>query len=449
MKHRPDSSHRLVGSLTMLAIVASVVVAGAPASQAVNFPQTKIVNPNPDNWTPNVLDGQVNAIVQIGTKMYAAGQFTQVQAAGGGTIYARTNIFAFDATTGAIDTTFAPTLNNIVKALAVSPDGNLFVGGYFTSVNGEAGVNRLVKLNPTTGLRITAFSANANGQVWDIAVSGTRLLVGGRFTSIKNVARDRLAALNTTTGAVDTNVSFSITVPHTSDSVPWIYKLDVSPDGSKLVIIGNFMKVNTQSRPQVAMIDLSTTPASLAELADRSLRTRVLRLGLRHLHARRRLLPGWLVLRDRRYRGRGHRHALRHDRALEHERDGFGSPARLGRRHRWRHDLSSRRHGVRRLLGRAQSLAEQLLRGRLPRSRRGRAVRDRGPRSGERRAVLLEPGKGQRGGCVRPLRHERGALDGSRHRQGGDAPGDTQEDRLLPTGGREDAAADRPLHAAG
>ena len=256
--------HRFVSSLTMLAIVTSLVVAGSPASQAVNFPQTNIVNPNPENWTPNVLDGQINSIVQIGTKVYAAGRFTQVQAASGGTIYARTNIFAFDATNGAIDTTFAPTFNDIVKALAVSPDGNLFVGGYFTSVNGEASINRLVKLNPTTGQRITAFSANANGQVWDIAVSGTRLFVGGRFTSIKNVARDRLAALNTTTGAVDPNVSFTITDPHTSTSVPWVYSFDVSPDGSKLVIIGNFMKVNTQPRPQAAMIDLSTTPASLA-----------------------------------------------------------------------------------------------------------------------------------------------------------------------------------------
>ena len=264
MQQRPGRSRRLVSSLTMLAIVTSLVVAGAPASQAVNVAQTKIVNPNPENWTPNVLDGQINSIVQIGTKVYAAGQFTQVQAASGGTIYSRTNIFAFEATTGAIDTTFAPTFDDIVKALAVSPDGNLFVGGYFNSVNGDTTVKKLVKLNPTTGQRITAFSANANGQVWDIAVSGTRLFVGGRFTAIKNVARDRLAALNTTTGAVDANVSFSITDPHTSDSTPWVYSLDVSPDGSKLVIIGNFMKVNTQPRPQVALIDLSTTPASLA-----------------------------------------------------------------------------------------------------------------------------------------------------------------------------------------
>ena len=60
-------------------------------------------------------------------------------------------------------------------------------------------------------------------------------------------------------------MSFSITDPHTSDSVPWVYSLDVSPNGSRLVIIGNFMKVNGQPRPQAALIDLSTTPATLAD----------------------------------------------------------------------------------------------------------------------------------------------------------------------------------------
>ena len=35
--------------------------------------------------------------------------------------------------------------------------------------------------------------------------------------------------MNVTTGAVDPNVNFSITEPHTSDSIPWVYSMDVSP----------------------------------------------------------------------------------------------------------------------------------------------------------------------------------------------------------------------------
>ena len=264
MQQRPARHHRVVSSLATLAMLVSLVYVGIPAAQAVNVAQDQIVNPNPANLTPNVLNGQINSIVQIGNQIYAGGQFTQVQAASGGTIFSRSNLFAFNATTGAIDPNFAPTFDALVKALAVAPDGNLFVGGFFNAVNGDTTVRKLVKLNPTTGQRITAFSANANGQVWDIKVSGSRLLVGGRFTLIKNVARDRLAAVDVTTGAVDPNVNFTITEPHTSDSTPWVYSMDVSPDGSDLVIIGNFMRVNGQPRPQAALLNLSTTPASLA-----------------------------------------------------------------------------------------------------------------------------------------------------------------------------------------
>ena len=150
MQQRPARHHRVVSSLATLAMLVSVMFVGIPASHAVNIAQNKIVNPNPANWTPNVLNGQVNSIVQIGNKIYAGGQFTQVQAASGGTIFSRSNLFSFDATTGAIDTNFAPTFDDTVKALAVAPDGNLFVGGYFNAVNGDTTVRKLVKLNPTT-----------------------------------------------------------------------------------------------------------------------------------------------------------------------------------------------------------------------------------------------------------------------------------------------------------
>ena len=74
MDQRPARSLRFAGSLTMVAVVGSLLVMGAPASQAVNVAQSAIVNPNPANWTPNVLNGQVNSFVQIGTKVYAGGR---------------------------------------------------------------------------------------------------------------------------------------------------------------------------------------------------------------------------------------------------------------------------------------------------------------------------------------------------------------------------------------
>jgi hypothetical protein len=86
-----------------------------------------------------VLDDKVAAIVQIGNKIVAGGQFTRVaSAAAPTTAIARSNIFAFDATTGAIDTAFAPVLDGQVEALAAAPDGlHVFAGGSFIKINGS------------------------------------------------------------------------------------------------------------------------------------------------------------------------------------------------------------------------------------------------------------------------------------------------------------------------
>jgi hypothetical protein len=71
-----------------------------------------------------VLDGKVAAIVQVGNRIVAGGQFTRVaSAAAPATAIARSNIFAFDATTGAIDPAFAPVLDAQVKAPASPPTG--------------------------------------------------------------------------------------------------------------------------------------------------------------------------------------------------------------------------------------------------------------------------------------------------------------------------------------
>ena len=308
--HNRSWSHRPISVLAILAVIASITMATG-VSQAVNVPQSVIVNPNPANFTPNVLNGQVNAIIQIGTKIYAGGQFTQVQASTGGTVFTRSNLFSFDATTGAIDTGFAPTFDNIVKTLAIAPDGNLFVGGYFNSVNGDTSVHKLVKLNPTTGQRIAAFSVgNPNGQVWDIRVWGNLLIVGGRFTLIKNVARDRLAAVDSTTGNVSANVSFSITDPHTSDSTPWIYSMDREP-GRLEARDHRQLHEGQRAGPSAGGPDRPLdADGESRQLGDRSVHPPMLLERVRHVHARRRLLARWLVLRDRRDRRAEHRDAL-------------------------------------------------------------------------------------------------------------------------------------------
>ena len=61
--------HFARSQLLSVALVVSVALLwGVPmASQAAETPQSTLVNPDPADWTPQVQDGQVNAIVQMGT----------------------------------------------------------------------------------------------------------------------------------------------------------------------------------------------------------------------------------------------------------------------------------------------------------------------------------------------------------------------------------------------
>src|SRR5215207_10431153 len=191
-----------MGRRVLLALLSAAVLVGLMAhpGAAVNVPQAVVVSSNPADWTPHVLDGKVAAIVQVGNKMVAGGQFTRVaSAAAPTTAIPRSNIFAFDATTGAIDTAFAPVLDGQVEALAVAPDGlHVFAGGSFTKINGAA-QKSLVKLRLSDGARITAFKGKTNARVKDMAVSGGRLYIGGTFKTANGVARSALAAVDPVT----------------------------------------------------------------------------------------------------------------------------------------------------------------------------------------------------------------------------------------------------------
>ena len=106
--------------------------------------------------------------------MVVGGSFTQVTptaGAGAGTTVNRSYLFAFDATTGALDTAFTPTVNGEVDAIVPTADGTgVYVGGMFTTVNGVS--TRLAKLNLGTGASVTAFNPSLNGPINAMASGG-------------------------------------------------------------------------------------------------------------------------------------------------------------------------------------------------------------------------------------------------------------------------------------
>jgi hypothetical protein len=252
----------------LLALLSAAVLVGlvAQPGAAVNVPQAAVVSSNPADWTPHVLDGKVDAVVQVGNKMVAGGLFTRVaNAATPTTAIARGNIFAFDATTGVVDTAFAPVLDGEVESLAVAPDGlHVFAGGSFTKINGVA-QKSLVKLRLSDGARITAFKGRTNARVKDMAMSGGRLYIGGTFKTADGVARAALAAVDPVTGALSGDVNLAFTGPRAGTVN--VDKLDITPDGSKLIAIGNWTSVAGLRRDQIVMLDLTTRPVTVSSWA--------------------------------------------------------------------------------------------------------------------------------------------------------------------------------------
>ncbi|MFC5175189.1 malectin domain-containing carbohydrate-binding protein [Nocardioides taihuensis] len=260
--------------------VAALVAAGLPATQAdaVNVDQgNRIVSANPADWTPHVMNGSVNAMTQVGNKIIAAGTFTSVSPAGTfsntGDDLVRNRIFAFDATTGAIDTSFNPNLGG--AATSLDTDGtSIYVGGSFGSVGGNSAIKRVVKLT-ASGAVVPGFNAVPNKGVNDLAVRGSRVYVGGSFTSIKSgtvtSARGAFAALDSTTGATLASVNIPFTGKYDPDNggggTTNITRFDVSADGSRVAAVGNFALVGGLPRVQLAVLDTSGPTATVAPWA--------------------------------------------------------------------------------------------------------------------------------------------------------------------------------------
>jgi beta-propeller uncharacterized protein DUF5122 len=248
----------VAGSAAAL-VVAALLLPIAAHADPVPPKAGTLASTDPSDLTPNAKDGEARAFAQIGSTVYVGGTFTQVRNAGATAWTAQPYLFAYDDSTGALSATFLPVLDGAVNALAVSPDGKLIVGGAFKTVNGVSRKN-LVELNPGTGATVSSWSGRGDGgAVRTMAVNGNQLYVGGSFHWVDGAAHSLLARLDATTGAIDPSFQIDASVPRSGSEYVWT--LAVSPDGGTLVFGGNFTQVNGLDRNQVAMVDLTGTPA--------------------------------------------------------------------------------------------------------------------------------------------------------------------------------------------
>ncbi len=237
---------------------------GLPAN-ADDVGQGSIVSANPDDWTPDVLDGKVRQTATVGEITVAVGDFTKVRSRGSDTVLARSLIFAFDSQ-GQVSTTFVPQVSGkAVFDVIDSGDGStVFIAGSFKNVNGAKRTGKIARVNVNTGQVVGSFKPPAfSSKITDIQLANNVLYVGGGFKRVGGASRTLLTELNPTTGADTGNLNLNFTGTWNGGTTQ-VTHMTVAPDGSRMVVIGNFTAVNGQTRNQIAMVDTSQKPAVLS-----------------------------------------------------------------------------------------------------------------------------------------------------------------------------------------
>jgi hypothetical protein len=254
--------HRLLSAVAVAAAAAATLAAAPPG--VASIAQSTVVSQVPSALTPHAIDdgvvanAAVHTFTQVGGVMYAGGHFHSVQNPGRTTTFVRDNVFSFDVATGQ-PTGWAPQVDGEVwRTFYIEP--YLYVGGRFTHADGVA--QRLVRYNLASGTPVidaTWVPQGVTKPVSDLDYVGGRLIVAGSFNK-------RLVALDPTTGRDTGYLALPITgsVKVNGAGPTEVYRIAVSPDGSKLLGIGNFTTVGTASRARAFMLDLGPTSATVA-----------------------------------------------------------------------------------------------------------------------------------------------------------------------------------------
>ncbi len=247
--------------LSCLAL-ATVALAWVPSMSTAALSQPDVVSVNPVDYTPQLVRAdnepkpRVDAMAQRGSTLYAGGLFSRAESADGRQTYPRRNLMAFNATTGAMSSGFAPNVDGNVFAVEATADA-VYIGGSFASVDGTSRP-AIAKLDPVTGALDTRFAPPfKGGRINEIKLVNGRLIVGG-------TPGRKLMALDPATGRNTGYINLPIRdkIPNAWGGVA-VYQFAVNPAGTQLIATGNFQTVDGKSRTRFFMVDLGTGAATL------------------------------------------------------------------------------------------------------------------------------------------------------------------------------------------
>ncbi len=160
-------------------------------------------------------------------------------------------------TDGTIDGTFVygNGFNTTAHSVIVQPDGNILVGGAFTSYDGT-GANRIIRLDTVGTIDGTfVYGTGLNGIASSLAIqSDGKILVGGNFTTYNGTAANRIIRLNTD-GTVDGTFVYGTGL---TGGVTEVLAITIQSDG-KILIGGTFTDYNGTSANNIIRLNSDGT----------------------------------------------------------------------------------------------------------------------------------------------------------------------------------------------
>jgi trimeric autotransporter adhesin len=234
---------RAILTLSLLTLLAL-----APGAHAADFGST------PESGL--IADGPVEAIASSGENVYLGGSFTTIGPRTGQGVL-------FNSDLSARDTAIPQVSGGSGQVNVVIPDGagGWYVGGNFTEVGGLARSDLAhILANDTVD---PSFTPNPDGNVQELSLSGSTLVVVGQFETIGGQERRGFAAVETATGAA---TAFD---PKSNDDEGLC---GLATDGEYVFVCGDyFSEIGGQARRGLAQLHLSDGSATTWEPGNESI----------------------------------------------------------------------------------------------------------------------------------------------------------------------------------
>ena len=254
MRPLNTTSRRATVLLAAATLAALTAVQAGPAQADTSPPSGTPATVSADALPTWQVNGVVWSMAVVGTTVYATGSFSKARppgvAAGGTGEVDAGNLFAFDITTGNRVSSFNHSLNAQGRVVTASPDGSrVYVGGDFTTVDGAAH-GHVAAFKTADGTLDAGFTANVSNTVRALASNSTTLFIGGGFGNVNGKGRDSLAAVNNVTGAV---TSWRPVVDNGE-----VWSMTLTPDGTKVIVGGSFTTLSGQSAYGMGALSVAT-----------------------------------------------------------------------------------------------------------------------------------------------------------------------------------------------